>query len=167
MNPQSLQLNDIHLPSDPSIWPLALGWWIALALVIVMLVWLFFAVKKYIAIRKHKRLLFNELTLLENKLKQNPSVSSIAETNVLLRRIALAYLPDSNVASLTGSEWLAFLDSTGNTNRFTQGAGRILIEAPYRSGGLDNYNDAYNDAEFIPLIRAWVARNAQKVGGCL
>ena len=87
----------------------------------------------------------------------------IAETNVLLRRFALAYYPDQNIASLTGSDWLNFLDQSGKTQDFSRGAGRILIDAPYRAGQLENYNSD----EFIPLIRKWINQTIQKVGGCL
>ena len=164
MDPQQLpQLKDIHLSADPSIWPLALGWWLLMALILSVIVWLFFVIRKYLLIRKHKRLLFDELALLEEKLKVSPDKNLVTETNVLLRRIALAYSPEASIASLTGSDWLDFLDESGNTQNFTKGAGRILIEAPYRSGQLENYNGE----EFIPLIRSWIQKNAKKVGGCL
>ncbi len=164
MDPQqALQLKDIHLPSNPSIWPLALGWWLLIAVLLVLVVWLFFVIRKSLLVRKHKRMLFNELAQLEQKLKDSPDKDLIAETNILLRRIALAYYPEARVASLTGDDWLAFLDKSGNTQNFSKGAGRILIDAPYRSGQLENYNGE----EFISLIRNWVRRNAQKVGGCL
>ena len=164
MNPQQLlQLKDIHLPSDPSIWPLAIGWWLLLVLLLMIAIWMFFIVKKAMRIRKYKRLLLVELTELENKLQNAPDKSLIAETNILLRRMALAYYPEANVASLTGRDWLNFLDQSGDTNNFSRGAGRILIDAPYRSGKLRNYNGD----EFIPLIRSWVNKNANKVGGCL
>lgn len=158
MDPQQLlQLKDIHLPSNPSIWPLALGWWLLLAVLLAFTVWLFFAIRKYLRVKKYKRTLFNELTKLEGKLKDSPDKNLIAETNVLLRRIALAYCPEARVASLTGGDWLKFLDDSGNTQNFSKGAGRILIDAPYRSGPLENYNGE----EFIPLIRNWVKRNAR------
>lgn len=157
MDPQqSLQLKDIHLPATPDIWPLALGWWLLIALFLVVLIYLLLALKKYLRIRKHKKLLFVELAQLEKKLKDSPDKSHIAETNILLRRLALAYYPNINVASLTGKEWLGFLDQSGNTQSFTKGAGRILIEAPYRSGQLENYNGD----EFIPLIRNWVTKTS-------
>lgn len=164
MNPQQLpQLKDIHLPADPSIWPLALGWWLLLVLLLGIALWLFFAIRKYTHIKKHKRMLFDELTQLEKKLKLSPDKNLLAETNILLRRLALACYPDANVASLTGSGWLQFLDESGNTKDFSRGAGRILIDAPYRSGELENYNGD----EFIPLIRSWITKTIQKVGGCL
>ena len=164
MDPQQLpQLKDIHLPDDPGIWPLALGWWFLMALFLAFIVYLFFVIRKQLLIRKHKRLLFDELAQLEKKLKESPNKIRVTETNIFLRRIALAYYPDANIASLTGGDWLKFLDKSGKTRNFTKGAGRILIEAPYRAGDLENYNGD----EFIPLIRRWVKRNAQKVGGCL
>lgn len=160
---QLLQLKDIHLPADPGIWPLALGWWLLLTLSFGATVLLVLAIRKYFCIKKHKRMLFDELAQLEIKLKESPSKGLVAETNILLRRLALAYYPNASVASLTGGDWLKFLDESGNTLNFTRGAGRILIEAPYRSGKLENYNGD----EFIPLIRKWVTKTSRKVGGCL
>ena len=183
MDPQQLlQLKDIHFPANPSIWPLALGWWLLLGLCLVVAVWLILTIRKYFSIKKHKRMLFGELAQLEKKLKDSPDKSIIAETNILLRRLALAYYPNKRVASLTGGDWLEFLDESGNTKNFSRGAGRILIDAPYRSGKLENYNGE----EFIPLIRHWVKKTVharandrviplkikndrftKKVGGCL
>ena len=163
MDPQQLQLHDIHLPSDPNAWPFAIGWWVLMALSLLLLVILFIKVRKYLNIKKHKRMLRKEYAKLEAKLSQAPNKNLIAETNILLRRLALAYYPDKNIASLTGSDWLSFLDSSGKTQDFSRGAGRILIDAPYRSGELENYNSD----EFIPLIRKWVNQTIRKVGGCL
>ncbi|MGK0271279.1 MAG: hypothetical protein ACI88H_001937 [Cocleimonas sp.] len=163
MDPQLPQLKDIHLPDTPDIWPLALGWWLLLLLTLGLVVWIFLKAKKQLNIKKHKRMLFDELAQLEKKLKDSPNKNHVAEANILLRRLALVYYPTKKVASLTGSDWLTFLDETGNTRNFTRGAGRILIDAPYRSGQLENYNGD----EFIPLIRNWVTKTSHKVGGCL
>lgn len=163
MDPQQvLQLKDIHIPRDVNIWPLAFGWWLLIGIVIVVLVALFLKTIKVVRIRKHKKLLREEYSLLEKKLTVSPSKETVAETNVLLRRLALAYYPNENVASLTGGDWLTFLDLSGSTQDFSRGAGRILIEAPYRDGALENYNGE----EFIPLIRQWVNKTIKKAGGC-
>lgn len=164
MNPQqSLQLHDIHLPGDPNIWPLAIGWWILMAFALILLIYLLLKVRKHLYIKKHKKMLREEYAILEKKLKESPNKNGIAEANILLRRLALAYYPDTNIASLTGSDWLSFLDTTGKTQDFSRGAGRILIDAPYRAGDLENYNKD----EFIPLIHNWVNQTIRKVGGCL
>ena len=156
------QLKDIHLPGDPSIWPLALGWWILLVMLAGLFIWFVLKLKKYLNTQKHKRMLLEEFAQLEQKLKTAPNKTHITETNIFLRRLALAYYPNKKVASLTGNDWLSFLDESGNTQNFSKGAGHILIDAPYRSGELENYNSD----EFIPLIRNWVIKTSQKVGGC-
>ena len=154
---QILQLKDIHLPPAPGIWPLALGWWLLLVILLIFIVWMFFVSRKLLLIRKHKRMLLKEMTQLEQKLKDSPDKETITDTNILLRRIALAYYPEEKIASLTGANWLAFLDKSGGTTNFSQGAGRILIEAPYRSDQPENYNAK----ELISLVRLWVKRNAR------
>jgi len=164
MDPQqSLQLHDIHLPGDPNIWPLAIGWWILIALALLLLIYAFKKIRRHLYVKKHKKMLRAEYAELEKKLKQSPDKNIIAETNILLRRLALAYYPNQNIASLTGGDWLSFLDTTGKTQDFSRGAGRILIDAPYRSGDLENYNGD----EFVPLIHKWVNQTIRKVGGCL
>jgi hypothetical protein len=50
----------------------------------------------------------------------------------ILRRTALAAWPRREVAHLTGTAWLAFLDATAGDGAFTGGPGRALLEAPYR-----------------------------------
>lgn len=50
----------------------------------------------------------------------------------ILRRTALAAWPRERVASLTGLDWLHFLDATGGDG-FADGPGRALAEAPYRT----------------------------------
>lgn len=51
---------------------------------------------------------------------------------MLLRRLALAYFPQNQVAGLVGDAWLQFLDRTGSNQQFSTGPGRTLIRAPYR-----------------------------------
>lgn len=52
----------------------------------------------------------------------------------ILRRAALAAWPRPQVASLTGADWLHFLDATGGGGSFHDGPGRVLARAPYCAG---------------------------------
>jgi len=49
----------------------------------------------------------------------------------LMKRTALAAFPCAEVASLSGIEWLRFLDRTGHTDAFTRGHGQLLPEIAY------------------------------------
>ena len=50
----TLELRDIHLPDDPSIWPLAFGWWL---LIIIVSILIYVLVKKWQQLRKQKQLI--------------------------------------------------------------------------------------------------------------
>ena len=50
----------------------------------------------------------------------------------------LAYAPRADVAGLTGTAWLEWLDSGLRQPAFADGAGRALVDLPYRRPGVDH-----------------------------
>jgi hypothetical protein len=152
----SLQLQDIHLPDSASFWPLAIGWWILIALVIAIATWIIIKTIKRAKKKKHQRKILAKFKILEQKLKTNPSNATIAEINTLIRQLAITYYPRSKVSSLTGGDWLHFLDESGDTQGFSRGAGRVLIDAPYQQDKQTIENLNLN--EFIPLIQNWAKK---------
>ena len=156
--PDGLMLKDIHLAGSPDFWPPAIGWWILLSIVLFAIGALFLSVRSKLRqqakLKKQREKLMATLKTYEDRLTQNPSNKTIADVNTLLRQLAINYYPRSKVSSLTGIDWLNFLDQSGKTQGFTKGAGRILVEAPYQSGDPENLNLD----EFISLVRKWVHR---------
>ena len=53
--------------------------------------------------------------------------------SALMRQTAQDLSRHYPVAGLSGHRWLVFLDETGNTQDFTRGPGRVLIDAPYQN----------------------------------
>ena len=157
---EALQLKDIHLPGSPDFWPPAMVWWLLLSLVFFVLFWVFAKLKKRKRLRKRRRALLKTLGGLEERLRKDANNETLAEVNTLLRQLAVNYYPRSEIASLTGANWLHFLDQSGDTHGFSRGAGRVLIEAPYQSGKVQNFNID----EFIPLVRHWVKKTANSGG---
>jgi len=149
-NSGALQLQDIHLPADAGVWPLAPGWWILLILSILLTVWFVRRALKIIKQKKKHRIILSELNTLQNQLSQSPSNKAISNINILLRKVAISAYSREKIAHLTGAEWLQLLDSSVKKAGFSKGAGRILIDAPYQENDISNLNLA----EFIPLIRA-------------
>ena len=150
-------LKDIHLAESPGFWPPALGWWLLLAVLLMLLGWLFIKVKSKLKQKnlqqQQKKVLLDKLALLENNLEKTPN-KAIAEINTLLRQYAVNYYPRAKISSLTGLDWLHFLDKSGNTQGFSKGAGRILLDAPYRATTPQNFNQN----EFITLVRKWLSQ---------
>ena len=76
----------------------------------------------------------------------------------LVKRTALAAFPREEVASLSGIEWLQFLDRTGHTDAFTRGRGRLLAELAYDPQVIAPL-DAAAVEELFSVIRRWIGRH--------
>jgi hypothetical protein len=77
----------------------------------------------------------------------------ITGISTLLKRVALSRFPRLDVAALTGTQWLAFLDDTGGRGAFQRGPGRVLADGPYAPS-------LNCDAEaLLTLARDWLRRN--------
>ena len=147
-----VNLKDIHLPPPVSLWPPAPGWWILAVLLISSLfigsVWIYRQHKK----RKPKiealRIL-RDLQILY--LNSQDEVASLRSLSNLLRRTALTFHDKDAVASLQGSSWLEFLDKTGKTKEFSQGAGKVLGNEVFQQKVNPDMNALF------PLVKKWIS----------
>jgi len=96
-----LQLHDIHVPEQVSNFPIAPGWWLLLALVIIIAVW---AYKKF---KKNKRLNNSKKQAL-TALEKNPTMSA-KECITLLKWAAMQYVNRQQLAKLHGDNFQDFL----------------------------------------------------------
>ena len=78
-------------------------------------------------------------------------VDDPARLAAILRRTALAAYPRVTVASLSGQEWLQFLDAQVGGTAFSTGAGRGLAREPYRPNG--------PDPQLRPLVADWIRKH--------
>lgn len=140
-----LPLRDIHLPDPVGWWPPAPGWWLLTAL-ILLLVGGFLGLRRRYRHRRYRRLALRELERLE----QLPPAELAAGLSRLLRRAALCHFPRGECAGLSGEAWLAFLDRPFADNPFSEGAGRCLLEAPYRPA------TEIDSRALIELARRWI-----------
>lgn len=132
--PAVLPLRDIHLPPPVSWWPLAPGWYLVLAAVILVALITAFIIYRYRQCRL-RRAAQAELARVRRVYRRHRDPRRLArDLSVLLRRICLSRLPREQVAGVTGEAWLALLDSQlppTRTGEFSQGPGRALVNAPY------------------------------------
>jgi len=154
MNPpslgQELALRDIHVPPAPDFWPPAPGWWVSLGLGLALIGLGFWWLYRRYRVGRRRREILGQLDSLTGK---TTGAALVAEVSALLKRVALARYPRTEVASLTGSPWLELLDRTGGGGRFTAGPGKVLAEGPYAP------DPEFDPDALLSLARDWIRRN--------
>jgi hypothetical protein len=93
------RLHDLALPPEVAWWPLAPGWYVIIAAVLIFLLILSHRTWKTWRANAYRRAALRELSSAEN-------VPAIAE---LLRRTALATTPRKAVSGMTGTTWFDWL----------------------------------------------------------
>lgn len=126
-------LRGYHLPEAISWWPPAPGWWLLGGLSLATLIGLVWWIRRRSRRGLPAKAALSELTQLRNEHAAGGDTAVfVRELSKLLRRFAIAVFPSRDVASLTGDDWLRFLDAHGGDGRFLDGCGRQLTDAPYR-----------------------------------
>ena len=158
--PQAMQsdplseLRAYHLPDPVSWWPPAPGWWLLagllLALAIALTWWALWRYRRQAAARQA----LLELAELRSSLTADQDRQAyVRGLSRLLRRFAMTRFARSQVAGLTGRDWLAFLDDHGGAGEFQGETGRLLNEAPYRPDSEISLEPLDN------LVEQWIRRN--------
>jgi Domain of unknown function (DUF4381) len=128
------QLADIHLPDGVSWWPLAPGWWILLALLLI-------AISGFFIWRNRKQQNYyrviaqHQLTGIYADYQQTQNAGAYLQAlSQLLRRTALTAYPHSFNASIKGNDWLNWLDSVcpALTEKFSGELGQSLLSSAYQ-----------------------------------
>lgn len=126
-DPASLDnLRDIVVPEPVSWWPLAPGWILLTALVLVLSV--------LFGIRRWKQWRANAYR--RDALRMIEDANAPAEIATILKRTALAAYPRSKVASLTGDAWCDWLEEVGPAP-IEPSARDSLVHGIYGEGELD------------------------------
>jgi hypothetical protein len=161
MDPAQIPLRDLHLPDAVAGWPPAPGWWIVGAVVLIVLGYLLRRWWQSRARSAARRYAMRQLNSLVTSYEQHRDlIRFAAEASALLRRTMLAYAPREDVAGLTGDAWLAWLDRGLAQPVFAKGAGRALLDLPYR-----NPQSEVPAAEIERLVVALRHRIATPLGG--
>lgn len=138
-------LRDIHLPSA-AWWPLAPGWWLLAALVLVIGV---LGAAWFVSRRRHGalRALLREIDALELAHARAADSARLADqASRVLRRVARRV--DPSAASANGSTWRAFVHQYARDDA-TRQALDALLDARFRpTPGLDA-------ATLCAALRAW------------
>ncbi|MHC5110526.1 MAG: DUF4381 domain-containing protein [Planctomycetota bacterium] len=134
MDPASLDLlHDIVVPPPVGWWPPAPGWYVilftTLALLLVAVIWV---VVRWRA-NAYRRTAIRELQTLQQDAQDKPPAEVINAVASLVKRVALAAYPRAEVASLSGPEWVAWLNQHGKDAVWCDDAASLLAESRFRN----------------------------------
>ena len=145
-------LEPISAPEPVSFWPPQPGWYVVIALLLVLLI---YGIYRYTQYKKRNAYRKRALFELEKLNKRTLDQTLLADLNALLKVTALKGYPRDMVAELTGTPWLEFLERTEPKSKFRTAPGTLLIEASFVKAEQLNVNQ--NDwNELIRMSQAWI-----------
>jgi len=148
-----LALHDIHLPEAVSIWPLAIGWWLLIFLLVGAAIGLYQFLKYK---KQHREIAYRNIALIEFKkirsqfVNDNNSHVMLRAISALLRRIALSYLPRERIASLTGEQWVSQLNHLSSEAFFNDELTTLLARGPYQA------QKAFDTQQLLNACEHWI-----------
>lgn len=147
--PENLPLRDIHLPEAVSWWPPAPGWWLVMIIIVVVIIAAVWLYRRYNRYRNSPvRLAQLELDQIRTEYSSHQDQQQlIKDLSGLLRRTTVSIYPRKNVASITGKDWLNFLDTSMGDQPFSAGVGRILESGPYQQQSAADPDDLFDLCE--------------------
>lgn len=144
-------LKDIRGLDDVSMFPLALGWWLLIGVVILIILGLLLRkVKNFFYKRTWKHNIRKELNNINVKLTEDNIKESIAEITEILKRIAIDLYGRGEVAALHGDDWLEWLEIRNSSNFNWKKNRDLLVSVPY----MQNYKIKVKEKEVRELIKA-------------
>lgn len=123
-------LKDIHLPEEPGVWPLAIGWWFLLAIIIGLTA---FAV--YVFIRNRRRNQYRKLALtlldeIQKKYTNDNTSSTLSAIAQLIKRTAQA--AGTSPTSASSEHWCHWLNNTTSKPVFSTESLELLSQGQYK-----------------------------------
>ena len=144
------QLRDIHVPSNVNVWPLDWGWWCLIVVVITTVFFTVRAIYRHIRHTKAKKHALQVLKTISIEDKDWPQ-----SLNTLLKRVALSYYPQSDVASLHGNAWFTFLTNQCSANE--------RVHKGFNALQLNLYKRHINNGAFADCFYAteyWISKTS-------
>jgi hypothetical protein len=152
-------IDEIMLPGTTSWWPTAPGWQVLGAIAALLLI---FKVSR-LAIdwwhNRYRREVLRQLSSVQQE-AGNRLQDVVAVLPYYMKVTALQAYPRQDVASLSGDDWLMFLDSHYSGPSFSGGLGKKLLSVAYLPTEQWQLDD-HESFALIEMSRRWIARHTE------
>ncbi len=152
-------IDEIHVPEPVPWWPQTIGWKVlALALVLWLLYRLYLLASRWWK-NRYRRAALARLDALQSR-ANGQYQQVLAGLPELLKATALQAYPRTEVASLSGREWLAFLDAHYDGPAFSDEPGRQLLAVAYQDQSTWQLS-AEDASRLIAMVRRWLRQHRE------
>ena len=153
------RLADIVAPPAPSWLPQTWGWAALGVVALAAGAWLYVRWRRRREASRYRREALRELSCLDAALDDDAArVRALAALPELLKRVALAAWPRTEVARLSGAAWVAFLREHA-AGGFPEAAANLLDDIEYRSRDALAALSAEEARACVHAARAWIERH--------
>lgn len=157
MSNQLPNIQDIELPPDIGLWPIAWGWWALLALIIII------TVISIIYWRRNRYRFFalKCLRIYFDDYQQTQNLHIYCQQSArLLREIAITHYGRHAVSNLNGNEWIVFLNAKTKNPTFDEKIATYLTQAPFCDETYFNVHFSKTDITRLhQQLLTWVRRH--------
>lgn len=136
-------------------WPLAFGWWLVIAAVLICIgVTVFYLVRNFKYRRSWQYLSYKRLVFMQAQVGVLDHKEVLQRLSVEMRKIAMLTTKRESCAGLIGKKWLEWLQEHDPAGFDWQTNGAILVNVQYMPD-LSNHN-ADDIAKLINAAQVWV-----------
>lgn len=157
------QLHPLLQPAPPPWTPQTPGWAVLAITVLLLLAWALWRGWRHWHANRHRRLALADLGRLRSTLHASDAtpaqrLAAARRLPELVRRLALAHAPRTEVAPLQGAAWADWLDRSlrDAAHPFTQGAGRRLADWAYLPEAALPWDEL---GPLLALLERWIRRH--------
>ena len=150
------QLADIAIPPEIRFVPQTWGWAALLVVVLALLAAALLVWRRRREANRYRREALVELQRIEaNVADDRRRREAVLALPPLVKRVALAAWPREAVASLSGAQWVDFLQHNAGPKPFPDFAARLFEEVEYQEGAGTPF-DREDAAAFVAATRSWI-----------
>lgn len=154
------KLADVVLPPEVSLFPATWGWAVLVGAAAVALVLVAVRLRRGRASDRYRREALAELDAIEASIENEATRwDAILSIPQLLKRVALAAWPRSDVASLSGEPWRCFLQVQNGAEPLPSEFAAIVYGMEYRGERAIGSIDETEALVVADAARAWIARH--------
>jgi hypothetical protein len=154
-------INEIILPESISWWPSAPGWQVLGFFIFSYCLFLIGRLLKRWLHNRYRREALRQIASVQAQ-TDNQAEDVVAVLPFFLKAVALKAYPREDVASLSGNEWLTFLDSHYPGPPFSIGIGEKLVSIAYLPRDQWQLNDQ-ECTRLIDMSQNWIQKHGQSI----